>query len=132
MLKNYFTIAWRNLVKTKGYSFINIGGLALGMSVALIIGLWVNDELSFNKYHDNYDQIAQVMKAGTFQGKHYSGQDYLQFPMLHELQTTYGSNFKYVVPQQGKYDASFLSMTRKSQRQEPTSGKTGLKCSPGR
>ena len=103
MLKNYFTIAWRNLVKTKGYSFINIGGLALGMSVALIIGLWVNDELSFNKYHDNYDQIAQVMKAGTFQGKHYSGQDYLQFPMLHELQTTYGSNFKYVVPQQGKY-----------------------------
>src|SRR6187431_874004 len=105
MLKNYFTIAWRNLVKTKGYSFINIGGLALGMSVALIIGLWVNDELSFNKYHDNYDQIAQVMKAGTFQGKHYSGQDYLQFPMLHELQTTYGSNFKYVVPRQGKYDA---------------------------
>ena len=105
MLKNYFTIAWRNLVKTKGYSFINIGGLALGMSVALIIGLWVNDELTFNKYHDNYDQIAQVMKAGTFQGKHYSGQDYLQFPMLQELQTTYGANFKYVVPQQGKYDA---------------------------
>ena len=105
MLKNYFTIAWRNLVKTKGYSFINIGGLALGMSVALIIGLWVNDELSFNRYHDNYDQIAQVMKAGTFQGKHYSGQNYLQFPMLHELQTTYGANFKYVVPRQGKYEA---------------------------
>lgn len=105
MFKNYFTIAWRNLVKTKGYSFINIGGLALGMSVALIIGLWVNDELSFNKYHDNYDQIAQVMKAGTFQGKHYSGQDYLQFPMLHELKMTYGANFKYVVPRQGKYDA---------------------------
>jgi ABC-type antimicrobial peptide transport system permease subunit len=105
MLKNYFTIAWRNLVKTKGYSFINIGGLALGMSVALIIGLWVNDELSFNKYHDNYDQIGQIMKAGSFQGKHYSGQNYLQFPMLQELQTTYGANFKYVVPRQGKYDA---------------------------
>ncbi|HEX8040846.1 MAG TPA: ABC transporter permease [Chryseosolibacter sp.] len=105
MFKNYFTIAWRNLVKTKGYSFINIGGLALGMAVALIIGLWVNDELTFNKYHDNYDQIAQVMKAGTYQGKHYSGQDYLQFPMLHELQTTYGANFKYIVPRQGKYDA---------------------------
>ncbi len=105
MFKNYFTIAWRNLVKTKGYSFINIGGLALGMAVALIIGLWVHDELTFNKYHDNYDQIAQVMKAGSFQGKHYSGQDYLQYPMLHELQTTYGMNFKYVVPRQGKYDA---------------------------
>ncbi|MEI9918414.1 MAG: ABC transporter permease [Bacteroidota bacterium] len=105
MLKSYFTIAWRNLIRTKGYSFINIGGLALGMSVALIIGLWVNDELSFNKYHDNYDQIAQVMKAGTFQGKHYYGQDYLQYPMLAELQTTYGTNFKYVVPRQGTYDA---------------------------
>jgi putative ABC transport system permease protein len=112
MLKSYFTIAWRNLVKTKGYSFINIGGLALGMAVALVIGLWVNDELSFNKYHDNYDHIAQVMKAGTFQGKHYSGQDYLQFPMLQELQTTYGSNFKYVVPQQGKYEAT-LSIDNK-------------------
>jgi putative ABC transport system permease protein len=105
MFKNYFTIAWRNLVKTKGYSFINIGGLALGMSVALIIGLWVNDELSFNKYHENYDHIAQVMKAGTFQGKHYSGQTYLQYPMLHELRTTYGQNFKYVVPREGKYEA---------------------------
>lgn len=105
MLKNYFTIAWRNLVKTKGYSFINIGGLALGMSVALIIGLWVNDELSFNKYHDNYDRIAQVMKAGSFQGRHYAGQDYLQFPMLHELQNTYGENFQYVVPRQGMFEA---------------------------
>jgi ABC-type antimicrobial peptide transport system permease subunit len=105
MFKNYFTIAWRNLVKTKGYSFINIGGLALGMSVALIIGLWVHDEVTFNQYHDNYDDIAQVMKSGTFQGKHYSGQDYLQYPMLHELQTTYGANFKYVVPRQGKYEA---------------------------
>ncbi|NOT73544.1 MAG: FtsX-like permease family protein [Cyclobacteriaceae bacterium] len=112
MLRAYFTIAWRNLAKTKGYSFINIGGLALGMSVALIIGLWVNDELSFNKYHDNYDQIGQIMKAGTFQGKHYSGQNYLQYPMLNELRTTYGANFKYVVPRQGKYDA-ILSIDEK-------------------
>lgn len=113
MLKSYFKIAWRNLVKTKGYSLINIGGLALGMSVAMIIGLWVNDELTFNKYHENYDQVAQVMKAGTFQGKHYSGQDYLQYPMLHELQTTYGANFKYVVPRQGTFE-SILSLDTKS------------------
>jgi len=125
MLKNYFTIAWRNLVKTKGYSFINIGGLALGMSVALIIGLWVNDELSFNKYHDNYDQIAQVMKAGTFQGKHYSGQDYLQFPMLHELQTTYGSNFKYVVPRQGNYEATLSIDDKKISKTGTNIGEDG-------
>ena len=86
MFQNYFKIGWRNLVKTKGYSFINIGGLALGMSVAMIIGLWVYDELAFNSYYKNYDRIAQVMKAGTFQGKYYSGNTYLQYPMLHELQ----------------------------------------------
>ncbi len=112
MFKNYFTIAWRNLVKTGGYSIINIGGLALGMAVAMIIGLWVNDELTFNRYHGNYDHIAQVMKSGTFQGKHYMGQDYLQYPMLHELQTTYGANFKYVVPRQGTFE-SILSIDDK-------------------
>jgi putative ABC transport system permease protein len=43
MIKNYFKIAWRNLVKNKVYTFINIGGLAVGMAVALLIGLWVYD-----------------------------------------------------------------------------------------
>src|SRR6478609_5917061 len=127
MFKNYFTIAWRNLVKTKGYSFINIGGLALGMSVALIIGLWVNDELSFNKYHDNYDQIGQIMKAGTFQGKHYSGQNYLQYPMLNELQTTYGANFKYEMPRQGKYEAILSIGDKKISKTGTNIGEDGPK-----
>ena len=48
MFQNYFKIGWRNLVHTKGYSLINIGGLALGMTVAMFIGLWIY-ELSFNK-----------------------------------------------------------------------------------
>src|SRR6478736_9847387 len=74
MYKSYFKIGWRNLIKNKGYSLINIGGLALGMAVAMIIGLWVFDELSFNKYHQNYSRIAQVMKGGRFEGKHYVGQ----------------------------------------------------------
>src|SRR5687768_9935834 len=43
MLKNYFKIAWRNLIKSKGYSALNIGGLAVGMAVALLIGLWIYD-----------------------------------------------------------------------------------------
>jgi len=102
MIKSYFKVAYRNLLKNKGYSFINIGGLALGMAVAMIIGLWVYDELSFNKYYKNYDRIAQVMKAGQWQGKRYMGQEYLQFPLINELKTTYGSNFKHVVPISGK------------------------------
>ena len=66
MIKNYFKIAWRNLKKNKMYSFINIGGLAVGMAVAMLIGLWVWDELSFDKYHKNYDRIGQVWQFVKF------------------------------------------------------------------
>lgn len=60
MIKNYIKIAWRNLSKNKGFSAINIGGLALGMAVVIMIGLWVIDEFTYNKYHKNHDTIAQI------------------------------------------------------------------------
>ena len=66
MIKNYLKIAWRNLIKNKVSSFINIGGLAVGMAVAMLIGLWIWDELSFNTYHKNYDRIGQVWQFVTF------------------------------------------------------------------
>ena len=78
MFKNYFKIAWRNLckkskirnlIKNKFSSFINIGGLAIGMAVAILIGLWIYDELSFNKNFKNYDRIAQVMQNATMNGE---------------------------------------------------------------
>jgi len=96
MIRNYFTIAWRNIVKSKGYSAINIGGLAVGMAVAMMIGLWVNDELSYNKYHKNYDRIAQVMQHANFNGK-ISTQVSNPGLMGPELRAKYGSDFKYVV-----------------------------------
>lgn len=60
MLKNYLKIAFRNLWKHKGYSFINIAGLAVGMACALFILLWVQDELSFNTSHANARTIYRV------------------------------------------------------------------------
>ncbi len=60
MFRNYIVIAWRNLIKNKGYSAINIGGLALGIAVVILIGLWVIDEFTFDKYHKNYSRIAQI------------------------------------------------------------------------
>lgn len=69
MIKNYFKIAWRNLLRNKGYSFINIAGLSLGMVVAILIGLWMHDELTFDTYHANYNRIAQVMQHQTYNGK---------------------------------------------------------------
>ncbi len=96
MIKNYFKIAWRNLVKSKGYSAINIGGLAVGMAVAMMIGLWVYDELTFDKYHKNYDRIAQVMQHANFNGKI---ETQVANPALMgpELRAKFGSDFKYVV-----------------------------------
>src|SRR5687768_1284735 len=96
MIKNYFKIAWRNLVKSKGYSAINIGGLAVGMAVAMMIGLWVYDELTFDKYHKNYDRIAQVMQHANFNGK-IATQVANPALMGPELRNKYGSDVKYVV-----------------------------------
>lgn len=101
MFRNYLTVAWRNLQKNTVYSFINIGGLAVGLAVAMLIGLWIYDELSFNQYHPNYDRIAQVMQHGTFNGK-VGTQTANPAVMGPEIRVKYGSTrndglFKYVV-----------------------------------
>ena len=96
MLTNYLKIAWRNLVKSKGYSLINIGGLTIGMAVSILIGLWVQDEFSYNKYHQNYDHIAQVMQHANFNG---TVESQVSNPavMGPAIRAKYGSDFKYVV-----------------------------------
>jgi putative ABC transport system permease protein len=63
MLKNYLKIALRNVKKHKGYSFINIAGLAVGMTCCILILLWVQDELSFDRYHKNADRIYRITYA---------------------------------------------------------------------
>src|ERR1700742_2505778 len=95
MIKNYLKIAWRNLIKNKASSFINIGGLAVGMAVAMMIGLWIWDELSFDKYHQNYDRIAQVMENKNFNGT-ISTNGAVSLPLEAELRKTYGSDFKHL------------------------------------
>jgi putative ABC transport system permease protein len=69
MFKNYLKIAWRALGRNRVSAIINIGGLAIGMAVAMLIGLWIWDELSFNKGIKNYKTIAQVMQNQTFNGE---------------------------------------------------------------
>lgn len=68
MFKNYFVIAYRNLLKHKGYTFINIIGLAIGLSSALMILLYVQDELSYDKFHEKSDQIYRVYLNGKIGG----------------------------------------------------------------
>jgi ABC-type antimicrobial peptide transport system permease subunit len=61
MLKTYVTLAWRHLRKNRGYTTINIAGLSIGMAIALIIGLWITDELSFDHYAPNHQRLAVGM-----------------------------------------------------------------------
>jgi putative ABC transport system permease protein len=96
MIRNYFKIAFRNLAKNKAYSFINIAGLSVGMTVALLIGLWLWDELSFDKYHQHYDRIAQVKQNVTNNGEVQTWNT-TPFPLAEELRKNYGDNFKHVV-----------------------------------
>ena len=62
MFKSYFKTAIRQIKRQKGYSFINISGLAIGMTCCVLILLWVQDELSYDKFHENADHIYRVIK----------------------------------------------------------------------
>jgi putative ABC transport system permease protein len=96
MFRNYFKIAFRNLIKTKGYTFINVAGLATGMAVAILIGLWIWDEVTFNRYHKNYDRLAQVWQNNIYNGVKQS-QISNPYLMAEEIRNNFGSDFKYVI-----------------------------------
>src|SRR5687767_12853047 len=96
MIKNHLLIAVRTLRKNPGYSFINITGLAAGMGVALLIGLWIWDELTFNKYYRNYDRIAQVWQHNTINGVKGSGFANPHL-MAEEIRNNFTGDFKYVL-----------------------------------
>src|SRR5688500_13181592 len=66
MVKNYVIIAWRSFLRGKSTSVISIAGLSSGLAVALLIALWIIDEVSFNKSFKNYEHIAQVYHHVTF------------------------------------------------------------------
>jgi putative ABC transport system permease protein len=92
MIKNYLKIAWRNLIKNKA-SFINIGGLAVGMAVAMLIGLWIWDEVSYDKYHQNYDSIGQIMSTQKSNSQTVTFGTTVM-PLSNELRTKYANSFK--------------------------------------
>jgi putative ABC transport system permease protein len=103
MYKSYLKIGWRNLHREKGYSVINIAGLAMGMTVAILIGLWIFDEMTFDRYHPNYDRIAQVDQNVIVNGEINT---FYCTPhvMAEEIRNVYGSDFKYVLQSSSNYD----------------------------
>ncbi|GAB5524812.1 MAG: ABC transporter permease [Roseivirga sp.] len=70
MLRNYLKIGLRNLLKQKGYSFINISGLAVGIACCLLIFLYVKDEVTYDSYHAKKDRIFRIISSFEFSGNH--------------------------------------------------------------
>lgn len=95
MYKSYFTIGWRYLLRSKGYSLINVGGLAVGMTIAMLIGLWVWDELTFNTYHKNYPRLAQVLQHQTVDGKVLTGYA-IPRPLEKAMRSDYANDFEMI------------------------------------
>ncbi|MCF7793195.1 MAG: ABC transporter permease [Candidatus Cloacimonetes bacterium] len=88
MFINYLKIAFRNFGRSKGFTFINIFGLAIGMAVCILLMLWVQNELSYNVFHENSDQVYSVIQEGIWNdGKTYGSRTlpYRLTPLMHEL-----------------------------------------------
>jgi ABC-type antimicrobial peptide transport system permease subunit len=95
MLKSYLKTALRNFFKNKLHSIINMAGLSVGMAVALLIGLWIWDEGSFDTYHSNHQHIAQVMENQSLDNG-IQTMDAKPMPLAKELRSKYPDDFKYV------------------------------------
>ncbi len=94
MLKNYFKTAWRSLMKNRLSSGINIGGLSVGMAVAMLIASWIYYEWSCDRQFENYPRIAQVW---AYWPGHHGAQYQLPVPVADVLDAKFGSNFKQII-----------------------------------
>ncbi len=71
MIKNFFRLSFRNILKNKGFAFINITGLAVGLAASLLILLWIQDELSYEKFNSNAENIYRVEEDQFYSGERY-------------------------------------------------------------
>ncbi|MDF2187346.1 ABC transporter permease [Paraflavitalea sp. CAU 1676] len=96
MVSSYFKIALRNIIRNKAHTFINVTGLSAGIAVAILIGLWMYDELAYDTIHNNYDRIAKIRQHITVNGEVKTDKA-VPFPLATELNTHHNNYFKYVV-----------------------------------
>src|SRR6185295_18996658 len=96
MYQSYFKTAFRGMRKNKLHAFINIAGLSVGLAVAIVIGLWIKDEISFERNFDNYASIGHVVQNVTNNGEVETWTN-TPYPLADELRKNYGSDFKHVV-----------------------------------
>src|SRR5438034_4724862 len=85
MIKNYFKIAWRNLFRNKSFSLTNLLGLTMGITCTILIFLWVQDELTYNKFHSNYNSIYKIMANRDFNNQVFTDEN-MVLPLADVLQ----------------------------------------------
>lgn len=95
MLKNYIKIALRSLLKNRGYSIINIGGLAVGLASSILIFLWIADEYSFDKFQTNYNKIYQLYQSAEWNMGHIGTGQAMPYPMK-EVLAAKASQIEYI------------------------------------
>ena len=110
MLRNYFKTAWRSLLKNRLSASINIGGLAVGMAVAMLIACWVYNEWSYDRQFTNYDRIARVWQLWSG-GK--QAQWMIPATVADELRAKFGSDFKRVVESSKTWEHVFSAGDKK-------------------
>jgi predicted permease len=87
MIRNYLKIALRNLLRNRGFSLTNLLGLTIGITCTILISLWVNDELSYNKFHRNYDNIYKVYANRDFKNQMFTDPN-MVLPLANALQNS--------------------------------------------
>lgn len=93
MYRSYFKVGWRALLRDKVYSSINITGLAVGMSAALMLGVWTWDELSFNSHFQHHERLVQIMLNQTEKGITYTGST-IAPPIADPLKTQFSDEIR--------------------------------------
>ncbi|MDR6806772.1 ABC-type antimicrobial peptide transport system permease subunit [Dyadobacter sp. BE34] len=108
MVKSYFKIAFRNFQQNKVYSLINVSGLALALTVTILISLWVWDELNYNKGIKNHRHVGRVM-AHVSQNGEVASSPNLPFPLAAELRENFAADFEQVAVSWDTEDYSLTS-----------------------
>lgn len=89
MIRHYLTIAFRNIIRNKVFSFITIAGLSIGMATSVLILLWVMDELNFDKFHTNIDRIYCIIEQQDYSDGQVLHTNNTPFALKEELLTNY-------------------------------------------
>ncbi|QQL51325.1 ABC transporter permease [Mucilaginibacter ginkgonis] len=87
MIKNYIKIAWRNLIRSLGFSLTNVLGLSIGITCTILIFMWVKNELSYDKHNENYNDVYQILANRDFKNTIFTDES-MAFPLSSALQNS--------------------------------------------